>query len=137
MKLLIVGLSALVFTGCSVGRFLRIEQTRKTYETWPSDMQKAVSRGEILKGMSPVMVQVAWGKPDESSSDPSGGLMYWFYRTSEMPAERMEAFSKDEGVSRPPGPAEIVVTRAEPASTTMVAFEHSQVVRIEKVKRKR
>ena len=53
MKLGMVALIPLLLTGCSVGRFVRIEQNRKLYEGWPSDMQKAVSRGSIVKGMSP------------------------------------------------------------------------------------
>ena len=132
MKPLIAGLLALLVTGCSLGRVARIQQNRTTYETWSPDMRKAVSSGDILKGMSPAMVQMAWGKPDQSSTDPSGRFIYWVYRRSAMPAERMEAFSKQEGVARPPGPEEIVVTRAEPGSTTMVVFELGQVVRVEK-----
>ena len=137
VKLGMALLLPLLITGCSVGRFVRIEQNRGMYETWPSDMQKAVSSGNILKGMTSDMVQIAWGKAAESSTDPSGTFMYWLYPVGDIPAVRMEAFPKEEGVARPPGPVEIEVSRGEPASTSMVVFQYGQVVRVEKVRRRR
>ena len=132
----IIGLVSVVLTGCSVGRFVRIEKNRTLYETWSPDVRKSVSEGNIRIGMSAEMVRMALGKPDASSTDPSGTYMYWLYPVGDMPAVRIETFPKEEGVARPPGPTEIEVFRGEPASTSMVVFQHGQVVRVENVRRR-
>ena len=68
------------------------------------------------------MVLIAWGKANESFSDPSGMFMYWLYPVGDMPPVKVEAYQKEEGGSRF-GPAEIELYRGEPASTSMVVFQ--------------
>lgn len=68
--------------GCSSPQFSRIERSREAYESWPLEMRQAVLDGRIEPGMTPEMVEVAWGKPDEVIARRNGPHEdeIWIYR---------------------------------------------------------
>jgi hypothetical protein len=70
--------------GCSSPQFSRIERSREAYESWPLEMRQAVLDGRIEPGMTPEMVEVAWGKPDEVIARRNGPHEdeIWIYRKS-------------------------------------------------------
>lgn len=57
----------------------RVDANRAEYETWPLEIKEAVLDGRVVKGMTPAMVRVAKGKPD-NIVDRGGGDEVWVYR---------------------------------------------------------
>ena len=54
------------------------------YQKWvevPKNMQEAILRREVMEGMTPLQVQMAWGRPEEQ-------------RDETLPAERAEGHTK-------------------------------------------
>jgi hypothetical protein len=140
MKRSVIGLGlVLLLTGCAVTRVVRIQQNRTAYDDWPAEMQKAVSDGKIVKGMSPEMVQVAWGKPAQSSTDPFNTYMYWMYSVGDKPAVKTEPFAPDGEVDRNTPGKNMQTTWApgEAAFTWMIVFRDGQVQRLEQIAKKR
>jgi len=101
-------------------------------------MRHAVKQGTVLKGMSSEMVRIAWGDPKEASSDPSGVYQYWMYPSGDKPALKVDAFPQETGVDKrhPSEKVSLVISKAEPASTTMVVLQYDQVIKVEQVKRR-
>lgn len=65
----------------------RIDANRSVYESWPVDMQQAVLNKRAIPGMTPEMVEMALGKPTETTSRTAkdGGLEeVWSYKKSSM-----------------------------------------------------
>ncbi len=138
MKSALIATLALALAGCSASRALRLQQNRESVEKWPAEMQHAVKQGTILKGMSSEMVRIAWGNPKESSSDPSGVYQYWLYPAGDRPALKVDAFPHEAGVDNRPASDkfQIVLSKAEPASTSMIVFQYDLVLRVEQVRRR-
>ncbi|MEO5961711.1 MAG: hypothetical protein ABIR80_21565 [Opitutaceae bacterium] len=67
-------------TGCASSQMNRIDRNRDVYETWPIETRQAVLDGRVEPGMTPHMVEVAWGKPTEVVNG-SGGDEIWVYKT--------------------------------------------------------
>lgn len=78
----LLSLAAGLLAGCSSPQFSRIENSREAYESWPLEMRQAVLDGRIEPGMTPEMVEVAWGKPDEVIGRRNGPHEdeIWIYR---------------------------------------------------------
>lgn len=129
----------LLFTGCTVMRSVRIQQNRTAYDSWPAEMQKAVSDGKVVKGMSPEMVRVAWGKPSQSSSDPFNTYMYWMYSVGDKPAVKTEPFVPGGEVDRntPIRNMQTTWTPGEAAFTWLIVFRDGQVQRLEQIAKKK
>lgn len=70
--------------GCSSPQFNRIEGNREDYESWPLDVRQAVLDGRVEPGMTPQMVEVAWGQPSEVLARANGPHEdeIWVYRTT-------------------------------------------------------
>ena len=73
---------AALLAGCSTSPISRIDANRAVYESWPIDMQIAVSNGRAIEGMTPEMVEMALGKPSEtdSRSGKDGPEEVWIYK---------------------------------------------------------
>ena len=130
---------ALLFTGCAVTRTVRIQQDRAVYDSWPVEMQRAVSDGKIVPGMSSEMVRVAWGMPAQSSSDPSNTYLFWMYTVGDKPAVKAEPFAPDGQVDRstPGRNTQTTWAPGEAAFTWMIVFRDGQVQRLEQITKKR
>lgn len=78
----LLSFAAGLLAGCSSPQFSRIENSREAYESWPLEMRQAVLDGRIEPGMTPEMVEVAWGKPDEVIARRNGPHEdeIWIYR---------------------------------------------------------
>jgi hypothetical protein len=59
----------------------RVDANREIYDTWPLPIKEAVLDARVIKGMTPDMVRVAIGKPDEEI-DRGNGDVVWVYRRS-------------------------------------------------------
>jgi hypothetical protein len=68
-----------LLAGCASAQMSRIDANREIYETWPVDIKQAVLEARVEVGMTPEMVRVAWGKPDEVVNDANQEV--WIYRT--------------------------------------------------------
>ncbi len=138
MRTTLVALLALALSGCFASRAVRLQQNRDLIEKWPIEMQHAVKQGAVLKGMSSEMVRIAWGNPKEASSDPSGVYQYWHYPSGDKPALKVEAFPQETGVDNrhPSEKVQLLVSKAEPASTSLIVFQYDKVLRVEQVRRK-
>lgn len=66
--------------GCSSSQMSRIDANREIYETWPIEMRQAVLDGKVEPGMTPEMVEVAWGKPSEVVPQGGNGDEIWVYK---------------------------------------------------------
>jgi hypothetical protein len=78
----LAGLFALgLAAGCASSQMSRIDRNRDVYETWPIDVRQAVLDGKVEQGMTPQMVEVAWGKPTEVVSQGNSGDEVWVYKT--------------------------------------------------------
>ena len=72
---LVIGLTA----GCGSSQMSRIDRNRDVYETWPIEVRQAVLDGKVEPGMTPEMVEVAWGRPTEVVSQGGPGDEVWVY----------------------------------------------------------
>jgi hypothetical protein len=76
----------LLFAGCAStdpgdARMERVDANRAEYETWPLTVKEAVLEGRVTRGMDPVMVHVALGRPDEEIKE--GESVVWVYHRGE------------------------------------------------------
>ena len=81
--------SVALLAGCSTSPISRIDANRAVYESWPIEMQEAVSSGRAIEGMTPEMVEMALGKPSEVNSreGKDGPEEVWVYKkSSSMPS---------------------------------------------------
>lgn len=76
----VLWLAALMAGGCASSQMSRIDQNRAIYETWPIETKQAVLDGKVEPGMTPEMVQVAWGRPSEIVTSQSGDEI-WVYKS--------------------------------------------------------
>lgn len=72
-------------SGCASSQINRIDRNRSVYESWPIEIQEAVFSGKVDPGMTPMMVEVAWGKPTEVITQSSNGDEIWVYRSGGDP----------------------------------------------------
>jgi hypothetical protein len=72
---------ALLFTGCATTPMSRVDANRGLYESWPIEIQEAVSSGRVVKGMTPEQVEMALGKPSKVEQRTAGanGDEIWIY----------------------------------------------------------
>jgi hypothetical protein len=73
----------LLAAGCASTPQDRISQHRRLYESFPADVQRKVSAGQVEIGFTPDMVTLALGEPGRkfSRADASGESEVWvFYR---------------------------------------------------------
>lgn len=79
--LLCVITSALLLGGCASTPQDRISQNRKLYESFPAEVQRKVSAGQVDVGFTPDMVTLALGKPDQklTRAEASGESEVWVY----------------------------------------------------------
>ncbi len=73
-----------IWAGCATPQINRIDRNRALYESWPLDTQQMVYEGKVEPGMTPEMVEMAWGKPTQviSRGLKPGDDDDWIYRTS-------------------------------------------------------
>lgn len=57
----------------------RVDQNRAEYDSWPLQVKEAVLDGRIAKGMTPTMVEVSLGRPDEVVTRDNGDEV-WVYK---------------------------------------------------------
>jgi len=57
----------------------RVDQHRAEYDAWPLPVKEAVLDGRVAKGMTPTMVEVALGRPDEVVARDNGDEA-WIYK---------------------------------------------------------
>ena len=81
--LLPVFAGSLLLAACSSSPMSRVDANRAVYESWPLEVQEAVSSGRVIKGMTPEQVEMALGKPSQvvTRSGRSGDDEVWIYRT--------------------------------------------------------
>jgi hypothetical protein len=62
----------------------RVDANRGLYESWPLEIQEAVSSGRVIKGMTPEQVEMALGKPSrvEQRTGGANGDEIWIYGSS-------------------------------------------------------
>ena len=60
----------------------RIAQNREVLQTYPPDVRRKIEAGEIARGFTKPMVQIAWGDPDDmfQKEDGGGQSETWVYR---------------------------------------------------------
>lgn len=68
-----------LLAGCASPQMSRIDANRALYETWPLDVKQAVLDGKVEPGMTPDMVEVAWGHPSEKMAGNADEEV-WIYR---------------------------------------------------------
>lgn len=73
--------AGVLVSGCASSQMRRIDASRDIYETWPIEIKQAVLDGKVEPGMTPEMVEVAWGKPDEVIHSSGEGEEVWVYRS--------------------------------------------------------
>jgi len=127
--------SVALLAGCSTSPISRIDANRAVYESWPIEMQEAVSSGRAAVGMTPEMVEMALGKPSEVNSreGKDGPEEVWVYKKSSSMPSLLGNTGISLGGSIGPigigtgGPAR----RANPASTDEqdVVFKNGVVIR--------
>jgi hypothetical protein len=67
--------------GCGSPQINRIDRNRAMYESWPIEIQQAVLDGKVDVGMTPAMVEMAWGRPTEKLPSPTAGNEeIWIWR---------------------------------------------------------
>jgi hypothetical protein len=76
--------SVLLLAGCASTPLDRISQNRKTFESYPADVQRKISAGQVDIGFSPEMVTLALGKPGKiyNRADQHGESEVWVYSKS-------------------------------------------------------
>lgn len=72
--------AVVVWAGCASSQMNRIDSNRDLYESWPLEMRQAVLDGKVEPGMTPDMVEVAWGKPSEVVPQGGNGDEIWVYK---------------------------------------------------------
>lgn len=62
----------------------RIERDRDAFESWPAEVQDAVSQGRVEVGFTPEQVRMAWGEPDHVAMEVSAEeeTERWVYEKS-------------------------------------------------------
>lgn len=75
--------SSLALMSCSSGVHERMEKNRDAFNALPEQEKVYASKGQVVQGMSPGAVQIAWGKPDTISTGMLNGKESerWLYRT--------------------------------------------------------
>jgi hypothetical protein len=73
--------SVLLLAGCSSTPQDRISQNKALYESFPADVQRKVSAGQVDIGFTPEMVRLAVGKPGRvyNRTDAQGESEVWVY----------------------------------------------------------
>ena len=79
--LLCVITSALLLGGCASTPQDRISQNRALYESFPAEVQRKVSAGQVDVGFTPDMVILALGKPERklTRAEAGGESEVWVY----------------------------------------------------------
>jgi len=79
--LLCVITSVLLLGGCSSTPQDRISQNKAMYESFPAEVQRKISAGQVDVGFTPDMVSLALGKPDQkmTRAEASGQSEVWVY----------------------------------------------------------
>lgn len=69
-------------SGCGSAQINRIDKNRDLYDQWPLEVRQAILDGKVEPGMTPQMVEVAWGKPTEvvNRSNAANDEEIWIYR---------------------------------------------------------
>lgn len=78
LALVAVALSA----GCASSPKSRIEKNREVFESYPSDVQAALRKGEVKVGFTPEQARIALGAPDQvlTRTSEAGESEIWVYR---------------------------------------------------------
>jgi len=73
--------SVLLLAGCASTPQDRISQNRALYESFPADVQRKISAGQVDVGFTPDMVSLAMGKPDQklTRAEAGGETEVWVY----------------------------------------------------------
>jgi outer membrane lipoprotein-sorting protein len=76
--------SILLLAGCASTPQERISQNQKAFESYPSDVQRKISAGQVDVGFLPEMVTLALGKPGKiyNRADAHGESEVWVYSKS-------------------------------------------------------
>ncbi len=82
---LAVTLAALLLAGCASTPQDRISQNRAKFESFPAEVQRKVSAGEVDIGFTEEMVLLSLGKPGRKTSrmDANGAAEVWTYYKSQ------------------------------------------------------
>ena len=73
--------AALLLVGCASTPQDRISKNREIYESFPADVQRKISAGQVDIGFTPDMVALALGKPDQklTRAEAGGETEVWVY----------------------------------------------------------
>jgi hypothetical protein len=73
--------SVLLLAGCASTPQDRISKNRAIYESFPADVQRKISAGQVEMGFTPDMVALALGKPDQklTRAEAGGETEVWVY----------------------------------------------------------
>ncbi len=74
-------LAIILMAGCASSQMSRIDRNRDAYETWPVEVRQSILDGKVEQGMTPEMVEVAWGRPTEIESQGGPGNEVWVYKS--------------------------------------------------------
>ena len=71
----------LLLAGCTSTPQDRITKNREIFESFPSDVQRKISAGQVEIGFTPDMVAMALGKPDQklTRAEAGGETEVWVY----------------------------------------------------------
>ncbi len=80
-RICFLSLVAVLWSGCATVDS-RISRNQEVFDTFPPDVKRKIEAGEIARGFTKPMVQIAWGNPDDTvrREDADGASETWIYR---------------------------------------------------------
>lgn len=78
-----------------LGRLLATDDPTPEYQALPRDEQEAIRRKDLVEGMSPRAVEMAWGQPEKRRIDRPAGTEDWSW-----PGARRSAHFKEDRLVR-------------------------------------
>jgi hypothetical protein len=81
-QIVLILLPCILLAGCTTRTpSQRIAAEQATYDSWPAEVQATIAKGEIAIGFTPEQVLMAWGKPDEKTSEVNAeaDIERWIY----------------------------------------------------------
>lgn len=89
---------AVLLVACASDQLRRIDKSRHVYDAYPIEIRQAILDGQVLKGMTPEMVELSWGKPGNIIYRDNGREDIWVYieyDNSGMSSKRIVVFVDD------------------------------------------
>lgn len=78
-------MAAFLLSSCAVSTpGSRIAQAPQLFEPLPAAQKEAVMAGQVVEGMTPDAVYLAWGRPDRVTRGSQGGKPFELWRYTEL-----------------------------------------------------